>query len=152
MDSSQAMWSFCCYANSEGNQRACWQFFVPSSYECLLLWSKLFTIRNAWVTAAKKIIKNPQGSTGSMSGKCLQFPFWYFPSFFGGFYVTFINSENFNRVSVFFVFIHIHKFKCGPIWELCSTTWAWRLKALLGQSLLIVAEGDKKSIAFNIFF
>ncbi len=49
---------------------------------------------------SKYIIKNPLGSTGSKSGKCLQFPLRFLH--FLGFYVTFINSRNLNSVSIIF--------------------------------------------------
>lgn len=132
----------CCYANSGGNREACWQFFLPSSYECLLLWRKLFAVH----TPEHKHHKNPWGPQAGRAGNVFNFPLDC-----SAFYLTFIDSGDTGWCCPCFLFLlHIHKLVYSPTWELCSTTWAlcWEIKGLLKGSLPVAVEGAVILITF----
>lgn len=137
----------CCYANSGGNRGACWQFFLPSSYECLLLWRKLFTVHKLELRNQK----NPRGLQAATAGNASNFPFD-----FSAFYLTFIDSGDSGWCCpCFFVFCFtftklytVPLGSCGVQPEPC----AGGLRALFKGCLPVSVEGGVIVITFFQIF
>lgn len=97
-------------------------FFLPSSYERLLLWRKLFTV---YLNELQRNTnhRNPWGLQAATAGNVSNFLLHFL-----ALYSTLIDSGDFSRLLFLLL---IHKAAYSPTWELGSTTWAtwWKIRS-----------------------